>query len=460
MAKRLTEKAVERLRIKRDAYVKWDTVATGLGVKVTPAGAKIWLLQLIYPGYAVQSRRTLGKYPALGLGAARAKAAKWYGLVKQGLDPADAEEAEREQQEAERRAAALKRENTFASVAEAYIAERANNRRAKTDAQEIRRMLVAAWGDRPIHKIEPRDVRQLIDKIKLAAPYDARNAWTHASGIFKQAVHIEIISSSPCASLDRRLLFRNVKIAPRQRVLSDPEVAALWGASKELRYPFGPFFRLLLLTATRFNELAKARWSEFHPEVRRLLREAARTGQPVDWAQVDNSVKLWTVPAERFKSGVEHTVPLSDDALTVLENVPRFGSCDFVFTANGLSPISDASKAKIRLDKFMLEVLREAARKRGDDPKETKLPDWVSHDLRRGVRSNLSALDVPDHVAEMCLGHGRRGLQRVYDQHRYLDEQREALERWAAKIRTIVEPAPTAPPENVLAMPVKRRARR
>ena len=81
----------------------------------------------------------------------------------------------------------------------------------------------------------------------------------------------------------------------------------------------------------------------------------------------------------------------------------------------------------------------------------TKPKPWRVHDLRRTVRSHLSALQIPDHVAEMVLGHGRKGLQRVYDQHRYEDELREALTRWAGRLRSIVTP----PPANVT--PLKRR---
>jgi hypothetical protein len=72
------------------------------------------------------------------------------------------------------------------------------------------------------------------------------------------------------------------------------------------------------------------------------------------------------------------------------------------------------------------------------------------------VRSNLSALGIEDHIAEMVLGHGRKGLQRVYDQHRYEAQIRDALERWAARLREIVTPALSPPPsateDNVVAL--------
>ena len=50
----------------------------------------------------------------------------------------------------------------------------------------------------------------------------------------------------------------------------------------------------------------------------------------------------------------------------------------------------------------------------------------------------MAALRVPDHVAELVIGHGKRGLQRVYDQHRYLPEMREALDAWADELHRIV----------------------
>ena len=73
------------------------------------------------------------------------------------------------------------------------------------------------------------------------------------------------------------------------------------------------------------------------------------------------------------------------------------------------------------------------------------------HDIRRTVRTRLAALRVSDLVAETILGHGQKGLQRVYDQHQYLPEMREALELWAGRLRDIVSPAP----ENVIELRAK-----
>jgi hypothetical protein len=78
--------------------------------------------------------------------------------------------------------------------------------------------------------------------------------------------------------------------------------------------------------------------------------------------------------------------------------------------------------------------------------KATGTGGWRLHDLRRTMRTRLAALRVPDYVAELVIGHGKRGLARVYDQHRYVSEMREALERWAAELADIVGTSPNPPP--------------
>jgi integrase len=148
-------------------------------------------------------------------------------------------------------------------------------------------------------------------------------------------------------------------------------------------------------------------------------------------------MKLWMVPPERFKSNATHIIRLSDQAVAVLRELPRFTKGDHIFTTTyGGKPVAGFSKSKAALDALMKESL-------GAPP-----PPWVIHDIRRTVRTRLASLRVPDMVAEMVIGHGRKGLQRVYDQHRYVDEMREALELWAARLRDIVTP----PPNNVVRM--------
>ena len=111
--------------------------------------------------------------------------------------------------------------------------------------------------------------------------------------------------------------------------------------------------------------------------------------------------------------------------MALLATLPRWPNCDALFSNDGRVPVNRFSAAKRALDREMGAPAT-----------------FVIHDLRRTVRTRLSSLRVPDNVAEMVIGHGRKGLQRIYDQHQYVDEMREALAALAARLRTIVDPQP------------------
>ena len=118
------------------------------------------------------------------------------------------------------------------------------------------------------------------------------------------------------------------------------------------------------------------------------------------------------------------------------KSLPRFDGGDYVFTStHGRKPISSFSRAKRALDSKMLAELGE-------------LPPYVLHDVRRSMRTGLSALPVPDLIRELVIGHTKPGLHKIYDQHAYVDEKRHALELWWARLQAIVEP----PPDNIVAM--------
>ena len=69
-------------------------------------------------------------------------------------------------------------------------------------------------------------------------------------------------------------------------------------------------------------------------------------------------------------------------------------------------------------------------------------PAFVLHDIRRTVRTRLSALPISTDVAELVIAHARPGLRRVYDLYSFEDEKRDCLDMWATRLRDIVEPAP------------------
>jgi integrase len=175
---------------------------------------------------------------------------------------------------------------------------------------------------------------------------------------------------------------------PRERVLTDAELRVLWIGANELAYPGGPFIKMLILTGQRRGEVAGMLWSEIHSG-------------------------LWVIPAARMKMKSQHVVPLVPEVRALLDSLPRIN--DFVFT-NGRGPIGGFDYIRRRLP--------------GDG--------WTLHDIRRTVRTGLSALRIASEVSERVIGHVPTGLVRVYDRHDYLDEKREALQVWTAHLTRIV----------------------
>jgi integrase len=436
-----TELTVKALDAAKPGDMLFDAIVKGLIFK---AGRRdrLWVLQLRFPGCKVQSKRTLGKYPGMGLAEARTKASEWRQLVERGKDPAavaaeaaaavekarlDAERAEQEAKaKAEREA-----KNTFRALAEAYIAAR-TNRRAHKDALAIRRDLIAPWGDKPVSAITPRDVKAVIGDLAKRTPHGAREAWGHAVLIFKQAVHDELIEASPLASLDKKLVLNGARFDPRDRMLSEDELVALWLAAVARKYPEGVAVQWLMLSGARLGEALGARWREFHPELRQWLRDKDKARRPAI------AKRVWTVPGERTgnKSGKPRDVPITDAMLDLLASVPVRDLDDHVFSHTGEHQLGSLSKLKVWLDEHIAGTLADRAAKRGET--YDTLPPFVLHDLRHTLRTALAGLGVDDVVAEMVIGHGKRGIQRVYDHSKRLPEIRAALDKWAAYLAAVV----------------------
>ena len=377
-----------------------DALVPGLKVRVTDRGSKSFVLWRRYPGAKNSAAaRSLGKVGELTLANARTKAREWLALLALGKDPSAL--------------ATAATTATFGTAIEDYLVRHVKGQRKARDVErEIRNELMPDWTHRPLNEITRADVISLIDKIVARpAPGYARTIFSHIRTFFNWAIEHGLVETSPAERV------RSAKLigpkTPRTRVLTDAEVEEFWRSAERVPYPYGPMYRMLLLTGQRRGEVAGARWGEF-----------------------DLAAKTWTVPPERFKSNSVHVVPLTDDVLTLLATLPRWQNCDALFSNDGKVPVNNFSIARKALDKAL-----------------GKEPDWVIHDLRRTVRTRLSSLRVPDAVAEMVIGHGRKGIQRVYDQHQYLDEMREALDAWSGRLRIIVNPPPA---NNVVTLPQRQ----
>jgi integrase len=292
----------------------------------------------------------------------------------------------------------------------------------------IRREFLPLWGKRPITEITALDVRNVVKAVvDRGATYQAHNLLTTARRLFSWAIdqHVYGLEASPCDRLRPKAIVG--KRLARKRILDDDELRGFWRATRRLGYPYGPLFRMLALTGQRKSEVAEAGWSEF-----------------------DLAKRLWTIPAERMKADAAHVVPLTDDVMAVLKTLPRFKRGDHLFsTTFGTRAVNGFSKAKARLDRHMLRSWRAIGRTKGADRRRGQVLPFVIHDIRRTMRTGLSALPVPDLIRELVIAHTKPGLHRVYDLHAYIDEKARALQLWNARLRDIVEPPPES---NVIRM--------
>jgi integrase len=407
-------------------YQIMDAQVPGFGVRVTDTGNRTFILRTRYPGSSSPSRREIGSCADINLTDAREKARKWRSMVGQGIDPAVQEEKERQE-------ALKKQATTFTVVAEDFIREKLpGERKGKDVEREIRRDLLPRWKDRPIASITDLDVLAVIKAKVPDGKVGSRNLLALIKRFFRWVIaqHVYGVTVSPCASLQASAIIGETS-GPRDRILSEDEIFAYWRAATRMPYPYGPIYQMLMLTALRLSEVADASLPEFN------FRN-----------------QVWVIPAERMKGknagkkqARAHAVPLTADLLALLETLPRFNRGRFLFSStNGSSPVWMGTKPKERLDRRMLHTLRALARKRGDDFRAVELPHFVQHDVRRTVRSQLSRLKIAEEVREAILAHARPGIKGVYDVYDYLDEKREALGLWAARLREVVAP----PPDNVI----------
>jgi integrase len=178
--------------------------------------------------------------------------------------------------------------------------------------------------------------------------------------------------------------------------------------------PFGPLFRLLLITGQRREEVSGMSWSE-----------------------LDRKAAVWTLPADRAKNNKASVVHLSDLAVAELDALakrakhkdgwPRRG---LVFTTTGETSVSGHSRAKRKLDREVGDL----AKKEKDCP---PIQPWRLHDLRRTLATGMQRLGVRSEVTEAILNHvsgSKSGVAGVYQRHEWGPEKR-TLNAWADHIK-------------------------
>jgi integrase len=429
--KRLTELAIERLRPPATGRLEvFDSIVPALAVRVTPNGAKSFVLRTRIKGQSDLIRLTIGDATAMGLSDAREEASGILKVCRAGDDPRAIRAAKAAEAKAERR-------NTFEAVAEAFITEHvAKLRSAAHTESAIRRYLISEWGTRSIASITPEDVGDLIRDLSDTSPHTGRRILAHAKRLFRWAAapgrgHVKV---NPCANLTAKDF--DLAHTSRETVIAPDHLRLIWQAADEMGGPFGQFFKMLMLSGQRRTEISEVSWPELDLDGDHVLN----------------------IPGSRMKAKRPHEVPLSTPMVEIFTAMQEErGKGEYIFsTTNGERPISGFSKAKLALDAKVEEI---RTRENDGEPPADKLPAWRIHDIRRTVRTALGALpNVPHDIRELVIAHVPPALVATYDRHGYREEKRQALELWGQRLKQIVEP-PTKGKGNVVALPAKQAAR-
>jgi integrase len=410
----LTDKRVAAIKPPTNGKRKYvhDDMVSGLLVCVTRTGSMTYMLQSRYPGKQA-TRRALGKPGKMSIDEAREKARAWHQLLDRHIDPAVQAEKDRLQ--------ALRAQgHSFLSVAEAYFAnvERKGLVKARTIRLDITREFISRWADRNIADVSQTDIAAVINAtVARGRPSQAHDLFDRARALWQFAIGCGAygLEVNPCDRLRPKDLIGAKK--PRTRVLSNAELRLLWAAIEKEHAPWQQMYKMLVLSAQRLTDVSDASWNEF-----------------------DFQARTWTIPASRYKSYVPQTIPLTNEMIDILKSLPRFKKgCDYVFTLNGgVAPVGGLSKPAARLRERM------------------SVPAWVVHDIRRTARSLWSSLPIEEIVRELMLGHGKRGLARVYNQWEYIEEKREGFQLWQRKLHSILNTPPTG--DNVVPVQFEQRA--
>jgi len=255
----LPSKQVRQLEI-------WDTEAPGLSLRIGYGGKRSFYVTVRVKG-KTRRRYKLGDHPELTLLEVRDQTREARANARKGIDP---REHERELvREAERA-----RLNTFGAVAEDFITNHAK-KKAKSSWRELQRKIdkdLAQWKDLPISDITRKDVENLFNEKAENSPVAANRLLTLIKQIFNRAVRLDHIDATPVVEITREAEVE------RDRVLDDDEIKALWAAFETEGYPYGPLFKLLLVTGQRRGEVAGMKSSELKGDNWRL--PASRPGPP------------------------------------------------------------------------------------------------------------------------------------------------------------------------------------
>lgn len=425
MPDKLTKQTIEKLiadaRGKKGPQLELiDDREPGLRIRAGERSTKWSLSVRLKDGK--RTRITLGPWPELGISDAREAARDARREIAKGIDPNAAKKEAA-------RAAEIARKNrrSLADVLDEYERGKLSHLRR---GSAVRRALDGRKGLlRDLVRREPREITRadITDAVrrqsKVGKGVGANRNLAYARAFFNWCVAEEIIPANPAGTVKRP-----AKESQRDRFHTLDELREIWEAAGTLGYPFGHFYRLLIVLPMRREEIAALPVAE------------------LDQGSDDDPTQgVWTLPAGRTKRANALRVPLSPLARSIIKEAladpDRPKDSPFVFSTTGETPVSGFAKGKRRLDKAIADARAKAAEAAGAEPQV--MPHWTIHDLRTTFNTHAcERLNVDAIVADRILNHVASAttskIMRVYNKSELFEPRRAALCAWASLIETDV----------------------
>jgi len=393
----LSAMAVKQAKPKEKTYILKDD--HGLYLEVSPSGGRWWRLRYWLQGK--ENRISLGTYPVVGLAEAREKCLEAKRLIAVGQDPSQSRKQEKIAKQVEE-------SSTFRSVARDWLSRQKSSwspGHAETVIQRLENNIFPHLGDVPVRSITAPRMLEVLRYIESRGALEvARRVRGICSQVFRYAIACGLSEQDPAAPLVGAL-----KPPPKKHYASitDPkEVGRLLRAIDKYQGSQIVYcaFKLSPLLFVRPGELRQAEWKEF-----------------------DLEAAEWRIPKEKMKMRNPHIVPLSRQALKIIESLRTLtGHGQYLFPAMTTSkrPMSD-------------NTINMALRRIGYSKEE-----MTAHGFRSMASTLLNEHGWNPDAIERQLAHSERNnVRAAYNYAEYLPERRKMMQAWADYIEKLKEEA-------------------
>lgn len=364
----------------------------GLFLLVKTSGKKLWRFRYQRPNSASRTNLSLGAYPSLTLAAARQIRDQHLSLLAHGIDPQQQQEMVSEQRQ-------IELDSIFSTVAANWFQLKSKSVTpdyAKDIWRSLDKDVFPAIGEIPVQEIKARTIIEALEPIKARGALETvRRLVQRINEIMIYAVNTGLLDANPTSGVGMAFERPKKQNMPTLRPEELPKLMRTLVMSN-LSVPTRCLIELQLLTLVRPSEASGARWAE-----------------------IDLDAKLWTIPAERMKAKREHIVPLSSQALEILDVMkPISAHREHVF------PSRNDPKQPMNS-----QTANAALKRIGYGGK------LVAHGLRSIASTALNEAGFNSDVIEAALSHvDKDEVRRAYNRALYIEQRRELLSWWGLLI--------------------------